>query len=132
MQITASRVVAFLTPVFAAGSAALTPWLVKYTGLHIGPSEVTTLSVTGATAAAAAALKWLHGSSLWERDQAAFERYANPVEHAVETADPNIDSQIDAAAKSAEAKLVAVIEPAAPVEAMPPAPPAAVNPPPAA
>jgi len=130
MQVTPARVVAFLTPVFAAGSAVLTPWLVKYTGLHINATEVTTLSVTGATTALAAGLKFLHGQSLWERDVASFQHFALPVEKVVETVDPQIDEQVDAAAKQGEAKLVAVIEPTPPEGSFPAPPPA--DPPPVA
>lgn len=67
MQVSTSRVVAFLTPVYAAGGAALTPWLVKYTGLHLNSTEITALSIGGGASATAAALKFLHGNSLWER-----------------------------------------------------------------
>lgn len=128
MKVSASRVVAFLTPVFAAGSAALTPWLVKYTGLHISPSEVTTLAVTGATAATGAALKWLHGLSQWERLQTELGH----VESAVNKVDPSavgqVESAVEGAASTGEAKLVQVIEkvpePEAPA-AFPPTPSAA-------
>lgn len=151
MQITAGRVVAFLTPVFAAGSAALTPWLVKYTGLHLTSTQVDALAVAGATAALAPALTWLHGNSLWERAQAEFKAYAPKVEAEVskvetgaDTADPGIVAEVetdvkDETAKAADA-LVAEI-PGAPAEAWPapavavdsaPAEPAAVLPPAAA
>jgi|SRR5665213_2272406 len=120
MQVSVSRVVAFLTPVFAAASAALTPWLVKYTGLHIDATQVTALSITGATVGAGAALKWLHGNSLWEREYANIDHYytkirpvVNEVEGAVKVADPgiaqDIEGQADKVVEAAKAKLVAVI-----------------------
>ena len=129
MQITPGRVVAFLTPVFAAAAATLTPWLVKYTGLHITPTQVTALAITGATSASAAALKWLHGSSLYEREYAQIEHtiqhFGAPVTDAVEKADPGIvadvEGQADKVVEAAKAKLVAVLSPPADAPAPVPA-----------
>jgi len=57
------RVVAVLTPAFAAVAAWLTGWVgSNFPGLPTLPAgEVTALEIAGFTAATAAALKWLHG-----------------------------------------------------------------------
>lgn len=103
MQITAGRIVAFFTPIFAAGSAALTPWLVKYTGLHVNPTEVTTLAVAGATSATAAAVKFLHGSSLYERDVLHLESYAKQAAATVNAVDPGVVAKVETGAEQAAA-----------------------------
>jgi hypothetical protein len=119
---TKSRVVAFLTPVFAAGSALGTPFLVKL-GFHVDPTQVTALAIAGATAATTAALKWLHGNSEWEREYQSLEGYfkthvepeADKVEAAADAADPgivqDIEGQADKVVEAARAKLVAIISP---------------------
>ena len=115
-MLTKSRVVAFLTPIFAAGAAAGTPWLVKYTGLKISPADVTALAVTGATAALTPALAWLHGNSLWERAQAEFAAYAPKVaaiDKVVETVDPGITKAVETAAEGEAQKAVEAVVPAA-------------------
>jgi hypothetical protein len=109
MQITPGRVVAFFTPVFAAGSAALTPWLVKYTGLHINPTEVTTLAVAGATSATAAGIKFLHGSSLYERDLLHVESYATRAAAVLGEIDPTLVPKAEAAAEQAGQDAVAKV-----------------------
>jgi hypothetical protein len=56
------RVVAALTPVFAAGAGWVTSVVGNnIPGVHIPSGWVAALFSTGAAAAAAAALKWLHG-----------------------------------------------------------------------
>jgi hypothetical protein len=57
------RVVATATPLFSAASAVGLGWLgTHFPGLpHPDPTDVVALEVAGATSAAAAALKWLHG-----------------------------------------------------------------------
>jgi len=106
-SLSASRVVALLTPVLAAGAAAATPWLVKTFGLKITPTDVTALAVTGATSVTGIALKWLHGNSLWERQivPAGAKALAqiNAVAKVAEVADPGLVKQLeDAGAKAAE------------------------------
>lgn len=134
MQLSTSRVVGFLTPVFAAGAAIGTPFLVKL-GFHVDSSQVTALAVTGATSVTAVSLKWLHGLSLWEREKADADRAWGDVDHflhispealeeikaAVKAAAPNVDQIAAQAADSARAKLVAVLTPTPP-EAVPAAP----------
>lgn len=57
------RVVAVLTPVFAALAGVLTGWLGNHFPGHpaLNSTDVLALEITGFTGAAAAALKWLHG-----------------------------------------------------------------------
>jgi hypothetical protein len=64
-----NRVVAFLTPVFAAGAAVGSAWLIKhFPGLPVpGQAELLGAEISGATAAAGAALKWLHGHQAFEK-----------------------------------------------------------------
>ena len=115
-MLTKSRVVAFLTPVFAAGAAAGTPWIVKYTGLHVTPTQVTALAVTGATAALAPALTWLHGNSLWERAEREFAVYGPKVEavdKTIEAVDPGITKAVETAAEGDAQKAVDAVVPAA-------------------
>jgi hypothetical protein len=139
-KVSASRVVAFVTPILAAGSAVGTPWLVKATGLHISPADVTALAVTGATAVVASGLKWLDGNSKWEREYNSLEGYfkehiapdLDKAEKAADAADPgivaDIEGQADKVVEAAKAKLVAVLTPA--VDPTPAAPvvPAAPEP----
>lgn len=63
-----NRVVAFLTPVFAAGAAVGSAWLVKhFPGVPVpSQGQILGVEIAGAASAAAAALKWLHGHQLWE------------------------------------------------------------------
>jgi hypothetical protein len=66
------KAVALATPLFAAGSAWLTGVVAaNFPGLPaVAPGDVTALEITGATAAAAAALKWLHGRAAFAKDAA--------------------------------------------------------------
>lgn len=75
MNLSVERVVALLTPAFAALSAAGTGWLSRhFPGLpHLNPTDTTALMVAGATAGAGAALKWLHGRAQFTRSAAALE-----------------------------------------------------------
>jgi hypothetical protein len=122
MKISASRVVTLMAPVFAAGSAVLTPWVVKYTGLHIDATQVTALAITGAVTGGSAALKWLHGNSLWEREYGELQKYwlkfepdAIKAKDEANAADPgivqDIEGQADKVVEAARAKLVAIIAP---------------------
>lgn len=66
---TISRFVTLLTPVFAALAGWLCDVAAQYLPGHptLDRGELTVLFVTGATAGAAAAVKWLHGRSQHER-----------------------------------------------------------------
>lgn len=56
------RVVAVLTPIFAALAAWLTGLIgAHFPGVHIDSSQIVALEIAGFTGATAAALKWLHG-----------------------------------------------------------------------
>jgi hypothetical protein len=73
-----NRIVVLATPVFSAVAAVGTAWLARHVpGLPaIPPSDLIALEITGATAAGAAALKWLHGSQ-------AAEKYAHEAQEAI-------------------------------------------------
>lgn len=74
-HISIERVVVLATPIFAAASAWLTGLVAnQFPGLpSVNPGDVTALEIAGATAATAAALKWLHGQATFRRDAAAAE-----------------------------------------------------------
>jgi hypothetical protein len=112
-MLTPARVVTFLTPIFAAGAAAATPWLVKTFGLKITPTDVTALAVAGATSVTAVALKFLHGNSLWERSVAAVAPEANTLVKAANVADPGLIASVKAVVESEVAKVADLISPAA-------------------
>lgn len=75
MNLSVERVVALLTPLFAAISAALTGWVgTHFPGLpQLNPGDVTALQLAGATAGAGAALKWLHGRQQFTRSLTALD-----------------------------------------------------------
>ena len=118
MQITPGRVVAFLTPVFTAVSAVGTGWLAKhFPGLpHLSTAELVGLEGAGATAGLSAALKWLHGSSVFEREYASIQHYAEVVASAADKADPgvvhSVEAQTEQVVEAAKTKLIAVLSPA--------------------
>lgn len=58
-----NRIVVLLTPIFAGLAGAVVQWVaIHFPGApHLDDTELTAVFVAGATAAAAAALKWLHG-----------------------------------------------------------------------
>jgi len=100
---TPARIVALLAPVFSAVSAIGLAWLARhFPGLpRPSASELLALEVTGATSAAGAALKWLHGQSAWERDQARFAHEESLYEpqvargvHLAEAADPGLEHAV--------------------------------------
>lgn len=97
-----NRVVAFLTPVFSAGAAVGAAWLVKHCpGLPTpGQAELLGAEISGATAAAGAALKWLHGHQSWEKRVAELNPLRD-IERVVKTVrklDPKIVAEIEAIA----------------------------------
>jgi hypothetical protein len=63
-----NRVVALLTPVFAAAAAVGSAWLTKhFPGLPTPSSgQILGVEIAGATAAGGAALSWLKGHQQWE------------------------------------------------------------------
>jgi hypothetical protein len=115
MQLTTSRVVTLLTPVFAATSAVLTAWLGKHCpGIgHISSSGVVALEITGATTAVGIVAKWLDGLSKSERQKAEHDAFAvqqavNKVVTVADKADPGI-------AAKAETEVKDLVEKAAPI-----------------
>lgn len=58
-----NRIVALLTPIFAGLAGAVVQWIAEnFPGApQLSSGELTAVFVAGAAAAAAAALKWLHG-----------------------------------------------------------------------
>jgi len=118
--VTPARIVALLTPVFSAVSGIGLAWLGRhFPGLpRPTASELLALEVTGATTAAGAAVKWLHGQSAWERDQARWKHEESLYEPVVrrgallvQAADPGLEH---AAVLAGESLLThAVGEPAA-------------------
>jgi hypothetical protein len=108
MKITPARVVAFLTPVFTATAAVGTGWLSKhFPGLpHIDKAQFVVLEAAGATAALTAALKFLHGQSLWERDVLHVESYTKAVAGSVDRADPGVVARTETGAEAAATGLV--------------------------
>lgn len=66
MKLSIERVVAILTPLFAAISGWLTGTVSQLVpGVNLSAGDVTALQIAGVTAAAGAALKWLHGRQLF-------------------------------------------------------------------
>lgn len=69
MKFTTSRVVALLTPLFGAVAALVSAELAKVGISGITPAELTVVESVAFTSGTAAALKWLHGLSQWERSE---------------------------------------------------------------
>jgi hypothetical protein len=69
MNWSTNRVVAVLTPVFAAAAAVGSAWLTKhFPGLpELTSTDTTILGGLVAVSATAAALKWLHGHQSYEK-----------------------------------------------------------------
>lgn len=73
LKVTSSRIIVLLTPVFTAVAAAVSAWLVKtpfgaWLGLlHVNQDTILAGEVTGATAALAAAITFLHHNAFWEK-----------------------------------------------------------------
>lgn len=78
------RVVAALTPVFAAAAGLLTSLAGQVVpGVSLNKGDVTVMFTTGAVVAGGAALKWLHGRSQWTRFETDAEKQAKLVEQRV-------------------------------------------------
>ena len=73
-KITPNRIVALLTPVFAALAGGLATWVADTVpgAPSIDSGELTAIFIAGATAATAAAYKWLDGWAKYERTKAEF------------------------------------------------------------
>lgn len=113
MNLSIERAVALLTPIFAALSAALTAWLgAHFPGLpKLNPADTTALLITGATAGAAAALKWLHGRQKFVSQAATVEAFVkSEVAKALasQPAGPALED-IDALIKANQDQIVAAI-----------------------
>lgn len=129
-SIPASRVVAVLTPVLAAGSAVGTAWLSKhFPGLpKFSPTEVTALAVAGAGSVVGPAVKWLDGNSKFERDTLTLSHEAAQLDKSLtheaaqaDKVDPGIAEKVEAFVKAEVAKLAPKVieEVGAPASAWP-------------
>src|SRR5579862_986678 len=63
----ANRIVTILTPVFTAVAALGSGYIAKSTGLNVSPAELLAVETTVGVSAAGAAIKWLHGWSVFEQ-----------------------------------------------------------------
>jgi hypothetical protein len=97
-----NRVVAFLTPVFAAGAAVGSAWLVKhFPGVPVpSQGQILGVEIAGAASAAAAALKWLHGHQLWEARIHQAELLVKHVENVVTKIDPQLTAELEQLVKT--------------------------------
>lgn len=92
-MIPVNRLVALLTPVFAAAAAVGSAWLLKhFPGLPVpSTAELTAVEALGATAAGSAAVKWLHGHQAWERRLSDAEESAKHYAAIAASAAPSLD-----------------------------------------
>jgi hypothetical protein len=97
-MIPVNRLVALLTPAFAAAAAAGSAWLLKhFPGLPVpSTAELTAVEALGATAAGSAAVKWLHGHQACEKRLSDAERDAKHLAAQLGTAAPSLDKLPDA------------------------------------
>lgn len=104
-----NRRVALLTPVFSAGAAVGSAWLLKhFPGLPVpSASELLAVELSAATSAAAAALKWLHGHQQYERLKAQVAAEARQAVATIDKLDPKLLGQLEGLA---EAKAEEVIK----------------------
>ncbi|HTA98681.1 MAG TPA: hypothetical protein VK730_13695 [Solirubrobacteraceae bacterium] len=91
-----NRLVALATPLFAALTAVITALVRKHCpGLPVpSTTELTGLELTGAAAASAAALKWLHGHQKWEARVEDAEHLATHIAAQAQSIDPAYTKQI--------------------------------------
>lgn len=115
MKTNIGRIVALITPIAASGTAVGTAWLGRHFPGLPAPSNASlvALEVTGASAVVAAALKWLHGLSAWERLERTIEAGVQPALKAVETVDPSLVGTAETDVKTEIAKVAADIAPVA-------------------
>jgi hypothetical protein len=104
-----NRVVALLTPVFSAGAAVGSAWLLKHFPGLPAPSagEILGVEVTVATSAAGAALKWLHGHQAYEQRLVQYAEVLKQGEVAVGKADPKLLEEVKALVEGEVAKVLA-------------------------
>lgn len=106
-----NRVVAFLTPVFAAGAAVGSAWLIKhFPGLPVpGQPELLGAEISGATAAIGAALKWLHGHQAWEQRVAdiAPVTVLEEIGKTIKRLDPKLEGEVEAIVQTEINKVLA-------------------------
>ena len=122
----ANRIVAFLTPVFVAGSALLSGYVAKTTGLNVSPAELVSVETTVGVAAAASAIKWLHGWSVYEKvDVEAKAAVAEAEKFGVTVpSEAEIEASVEKHVGSAVLKLAAAIPQPPILAAKDPGPPA--------
>jgi hypothetical protein len=103
-----NRIVAVLTPIFAAGAAVGSAWLAKhFPGVQVSSGEILALEITGATAATGAALSWLKGHQAYEKRLDEGLIVAKELEAKVTKADPQLLAEIKAYAETEVQKLLA-------------------------
>lgn len=110
---TVNRVVALLTPVFAAGAAVGSAWLTKhFPGLPTPTTgELLTAEIAGATAAIGGAVTWLKGHQAWEKTvadivpQHVIDEVVSTVKR-VEAIDPKLAGEIEAIARAEVNKVI--------------------------
>lgn len=118
-----NRVVAILTPVFAAGAAVGAAWLAKhFPGLPVpGQAELLAAEISGATAATGAALKWLHGHQAFEKRVAEIAPVTllEEIGNTVKRLDPKLAGEVEAIVNTELSKALGkiVAQQAPPVQA---------------
>lgn len=97
-----NRIVVLLTPVFSAAAAVGGAWLVKnFPGLPVpGQAELVAIEISAATAAAGAALKWIHGHQAWEKRLAELDPTVDLVAKTIKRLDPRLIAEVEAIAKA--------------------------------
>jgi hypothetical protein len=90
-----NRIVALLTPVFAAGAAIGSAYLAKW-GISATPGQIEVAEIAGATTVLAPALSWLHGHQLWEARLKTAGKGVEGVVHALTTVDPELFKELEA------------------------------------
>ncbi len=109
-----NRVVALLTPVFSAGAAVGSAWLLKhFPGVPVpSANELLGVEVTVTTSAGAAALKWLHGHQAWEKRVAEIDPEIDLIGSAVKVvtkADPQLKADVEGIVQAELARLLASV-----------------------
>lgn len=93
-----NRIVVLLTPVFSAGAAVGSAWLLKHSPGVPTPSagELLGVEITVATSAGAAALRWLHGHQAYEQRLMQYADVLKQGEAAAAKADPKLLEEVKA------------------------------------
>jgi hypothetical protein len=92
-MISIERVVAVLTPAFAAASAWLSGAVARY-GINLDKTQTTALMVAGATAALGAAWKWLEGRQKWAALEVELQKVEKAGSLVVNSIDPQLEDQL--------------------------------------